>query len=99
MDAKFLKTIFRVKKSLHSGKMFMPFCHLLIFLEILTGIPSVLNSLDPDQAHRFVRPDLGTNCLENLLANDTRRLRVKGGFCPYPIRTTPVTFIDKFILI
>ena len=25
---------------------------------------SVLNSLDPDQARHFVRPDLGPNCLQ-----------------------------------
>ena len=26
----------------------------------------VSNSLDPDQAQRFVRPDLGSNCLQRL---------------------------------
>ena len=29
-----------------------------------------VNSLDPDQARRFVRPDLGPNCLENYQAYD-----------------------------
>ena len=31
------------------------------------------NSLDPDQARHFVRPDLGPNCLQMLSASDTRR--------------------------
>ena len=34
------------------------------------------NSLDPDQARRFVRPDLGPICLKRLLADHTRRQRV-----------------------
>ena len=33
----------------------------------------VSNSLDPDQARHFVRPDLGSNCLQRLSADDTRR--------------------------
>ena len=28
------------------------------------------NSLDPDQTRCFVRPDLGPNCLQRLLADD-----------------------------
>ena len=36
---------------------------------------SVSNSLDADQARRFVGPDLGPNCLERLPANDKRRQR------------------------
>ena len=35
------------------------------------------NSLDPVQARRFVRPDLGPNCLPRLSADDTGRQRVK----------------------
>ena len=34
------------------------------------------NSLDPDQARRFVGPDLGPNCLPRLSADDTARQRV-----------------------
>ena len=34
------------------------------------------NSLDPDQARRFVEPDLGPNCLPRLSADDTGRQRV-----------------------
>ena len=34
------------------------------------------NSLDPDQARRFVGPDLGPNCLPRLSADDTGRQRV-----------------------
>ena len=30
----------------------------------------VSNSLDPDQASRFFRPDLGPNCLQRLSADD-----------------------------
>ena len=36
------------------------------------------NSLDPDQARRFVGPDLGPNCLPRLSADDTSRQRVNG---------------------
>ena len=35
------------------------------------------NSLDPDQAPHFVRPDLVTNCLRKLSAEDTSWQRVK----------------------
>ena len=34
------------------------------------------NSLGPDQAGRFVGPDLGPNCLPRLSADDTGRQRV-----------------------
>ena len=34
----------------------------------------VSNSLDPDQAQRFVGPDLGPNCLQRLSADNTSRL-------------------------
>ena len=32
--------------------------------------------MDPDQARRFVGPDLGPNCLQRLPADDTKSLRV-----------------------
>ena len=38
------------------------------------------NSLDPDQARRFVGPDLGSNCLSRLSADDTGRQRVKASY-------------------
>ena len=38
---------------------------------------SVSNSLDPDQARQFVGPDLGSNCLLSLSADDSSRLGVK----------------------
>ena len=41
-----------------------------LFRNILSGIPSVSNSLDSDQARHFVGPDLGPNCLQRLLADD-----------------------------
>ena len=31
------------------------------------------NSLDPDQARQFVGPDLGSNCLQKLSADDTSK--------------------------
>ena len=31
------------------------------------------NRVDPDQARRFVGPDLGLNCLQRLTADDTSR--------------------------
>ena len=37
----------------------------------------VSNSLDPDQARRFVGPDLGPNYLQRLSADDTSRHGVK----------------------
>ena len=36
------------------------------------------NSLDPDQARRFVGPDLGPNCLPRLSDDGTGRQRVNG---------------------
>ena len=44
-----------------------------LFQKILSGIPSVSNSLYPDQARHFVGPVLGPNCLKKLSADDTRR--------------------------
>ena len=35
------------------------------------------NSLDPDQARQYVRPDQGPNCLPRLSADNTGRQRVK----------------------
>ena len=41
----------------------------------------VSNSLDPDQARHFVRPDLGPNCLQRLPADDKScHLRGSGGW-------------------
>ena len=34
------------------------------------------NSLDPDQARHFVGPDLGSNCLQRLSADNASRRRV-----------------------
>ena len=42
----------------------------------------ISNSLNPDQARNFVWPDLVSNCLQKLLADDTSRQRVK-----HPIRS------------
>ena len=36
-------------------------------------IQSVTNSLDPDQARHFIRPDLGPNCLQGFAEDDTCR--------------------------
>ena len=51
-------------------------CRLLIFFKILSGIPSVSNSFDPDQARHFVKSDLGPNCLQRLSADNTSWQRV-----------------------
>ena len=37
----------------------------------------VSHGLDPDQVRRFVGPDLGPNCLQKLLTDNTSRYRVK----------------------
>ena len=34
----------------------------------------VSDSLDPDQAHNIVGPDLGTNCLQRLSAYDCQQM-------------------------
>ena len=36
----------------------------------------VSNSLDPDQARRFVEPNLGPNCLQKLSADDKSRVKI-----------------------
>ena len=43
-----------------------------LFRKILSGIPSVSYSLDPDQARQNVGPDLGPICLQKLSADDTK---------------------------
>ena len=63
--------------SLPTGKFFMLFCCLLIFSKLTLSKNSfrnffrVSNSLDPDQTRPNVGPDLGLNCLQRLLADDT----------------------------
>ena len=47
------------------------------------------NSLDPDQARRFVGPDLGSNCLPRLSEDDTDRQRVNK---PQQLQVRPVTW-------
>ena len=52
----------------------MDLLHLNHFSKIsLRNTVRVANSLDPDQAHHFVRPDLGPNCLQRLSAANTKR--------------------------
>ena len=46
-----------------------------LFRKILSGIPSVSNSLDPDQARHFVGPDMDPNCLQGLPADDPSKLK------------------------
>ena len=38
------------------------------------------NSLDPDKARHYVRPDLGPNCFQRLSADNTSGQRVRRGF-------------------
>ena len=66
------------------------FCLLLFFSinfckKILSGIPSESNSLDPDQAQHFVRPDLGPDCLQRLSADNPSKPKVKGFYIFWPI--------------
>ena len=51
----------------------MFFCRLKIIFKTnrFRNTIRVSNSLDPDQARRFVGPDLGPNCLQMLYADDT----------------------------
>ena len=57
----------------------MLFCRLLIFFKInflkkfFQEYHLNVNSLDPDQARRLVKPDLGPNCLPMLSADNTGR--------------------------
>ena len=58
------------------------FCRLLIFSKsfifekFFQEYHLSVKQIDPDQARRFVGPDLGPNCLPRLSADDTRRQRV-----------------------
>ena len=54
------------------------------------------NSLDPDQARRFVGPDLGPNCLPRLSADDTGRQRVKCRFCLLSFHV--LSYTDQYTL-
>ena len=46
-------------------------------INILKKITRMSNSLHPDQAQHFIKPDVGPNCLEKLSAENTRRQRVE----------------------
>ena len=78
-----LLLIFRQLTLCMLGNFVCFFCSLLIFFKIsffeknLSGIASVSNSLDPDQARVIVKPDLGQICSQRLSAADTSRQRVK----------------------
>ena len=55
--------------------MWILFSKILFFFKTnLSGIPSVSNSLDQDQARRSVGPDLGPNFLQRLSADDKSRI-------------------------
>ena len=53
------------------------------------------NSLDPDQAGRFVGPDLGPNCLPRLSADDTGSQRVNQPLALFTLVTMPVVYLTK----
>ena len=59
----------------------LAFCRLQFFFIYIKStfskeiVQEVQNSLDPDQAVRFVGSDLGPNCLQSLSADGTSRLR------------------------
>ena len=52
--------------------------HLLFYqnYNFLSGIPSMSNSLDPDQTQHFARPDLGTNCLQCLSEENIKEIKI-----------------------
>ena len=79
--------------SLHAGKFVMDLYVIgSIFFQIIFSQNSfrnacsirVPNSLDPDQAQHYVRPDLDPNCLQGFSAEDTSRLRVDSWFVSLP---------------
>ena len=49
----------------------------MFFEEKIRNAIRVSNSLDKDQARHFVGPDLGSNCLQLLSADDKSRERVR----------------------
>ena len=58
----------------------MPICRLLFFSSKIaffmisfSNTFRLSNSLDVDQARHYVGPDLGSNCLQRLSADDTGR--------------------------
>ena len=53
------------------------FCRQLMFPKPFRSTICVSSILDPDQVLQFVVPDLGSNCLQRLSADDTRRQRIK----------------------
>ena len=78
------------------------FCCLLIFFQnhpfrkIISGIPSVSNSLDPDQARHFFGPDLGPNCLQRLSADDkSRQSQASNG----PAHEIVVCWLYQFVVV
>ena len=62
-------------------------CHILLFGRWIFSIPPgrVSNSLDPDQARHFVRPDLGQNCLQRLSAGKESILMEMNNVQPIPL--------------
>ena len=67
-------------KSLHAGKFASFSCRLVTFLKLTLSKNSSMNSfrnnirvsynLDPDQDRLFVGPELGSNCLQKISADD-----------------------------
>ena len=58
----------------HAFLLFADFFFKIIFFESAFWVS---NSLDPDQAWRFVRPDLDSNCLQRFSADDSAKLLTK----------------------
>ena len=54
------------------------------------------NSFDPDHALRFVRPDLGLNCLQMLAADDTSR---QSYYFQFSILLPIIRMCDRVILL
>ena len=60
------------------------------------------NSLDPDQAQRFVGPDLGPICLQRLSADNTSRSLSRHGFRKGELpadQCLPLILNDSFLIL
>ena len=67
-------------------------CRLLIFFQKYSfrNTIRVTNNFDRDQDQRFVRSDLGPNCLQRLSADDTSRKRAATLLAPHPVFKHPM---------
>ena len=84
----------------------MLFCRLLFFLfknnfwkNSFRNTIRVSNSLDPDQAWHSLGPDLGPNCLQRLLSDDTRGKEFKNPFTKARVFASLSNFACMFFVL